>query len=152
MKKSINFAVLGAPMGKERPKATTFGGHARMYTPKKTKSYENKVAIAYQTAYSNEKPIATAISVSLVAYFPLLKSDYTPKGALSKSGMRKLNGEERPTKKPDADNIAKAVLDGLNGLAFVDDCQIINLSILKRYSERARVEVYINEVDDVHRQ
>ena len=32
--------VLGEPMGKQRPRATSFGGHTRIYTPSKTLSYE----------------------------------------------------------------------------------------------------------------
>ena len=50
-----------------------------------------------------------------------------------------------PSKKPDADNIAKIVLDALNGVAYEDDSQVINLSVQKRYSEEARVFVHIEE-------
>ena len=46
------------------------------------------------------------------------------------------------TKKPDIDNVAKSVLDALNGLAFDDDSLIHDLQIIKRYTiGEPRVEV-----------
>ena len=51
-----------------------------------------------------------------------------------------------PTKKPDADNIAKAILDALNGLAYYDDAQVVHLEVQKRYSNEPRAEVFINDI------
>ena len=49
------------------------------------------------------------------------------------------------TKKPDVDNIAKNVLDALNGLAWSDDSQITSLSVKKmprtRCDEHIIVEI-----------
>ena len=42
--------------------------------------------------------------------------------------------------KPDTDNIAKSVLDALNGLAYGDDKQIVELKVRKYYG----VEPYVN--------
>ena len=55
----------------------------------------------------------------------------------------------RHTKKPDADNLAKAVLDSLNGLIWVDDAQVCELSVSKWIAagdERAGVTVRIYEL------
>lgn len=136
--------VFGAPMGKERPRATSFGGHARIYTPKKTQSYEARFSSEWNTKYPSQEPLTEALIVDIWCYFPLLKSDYKKDGSFTKSGTRKLDGVEKPTKKPDADNIAKAVLDGLNGIAFVDDSQVTSLSVHKRYSYKPRVKVTIS--------
>ncbi|MEG1247059.1 RusA family crossover junction endodeoxyribonuclease, partial [Gordonibacter sp.] len=38
---------------------------------------------------------------------------------------------EPDTVSPDADNIAKAVLDGLNGIAYEDDRQVVELHVRK---------------------
>ena len=132
-------------MGKERPRAATIGGHAKVYTPKKTANYEAKVGYAFRKAYPNAEPLATAIEVTIWCYFPLNKGDYTPKGEPTKKGWAKLCGTIKHTKKPDCDNIAKAVLDGLNGLAFVDDSQIVTLSVHKQYSRGVCVVVWIND-------
>ncbi|WP_279284564.1 RusA family crossover junction endodeoxyribonuclease [Clostridium sporogenes] len=54
-------------------------------------------------------------------------------------------GIVRPTIKPDVDNIAKVILDSLNGLAYKDDKQIIFCSISKWYGENPKVEVILEE-------
>ncbi len=48
----------------------------------------------------------------------------------------------------DIDNMAKLVLDGLNGVAFVDDHDVVGLNLTKRYTTigRPRTEVVIREV------
>jgi Holliday junction resolvase RusA-like endonuclease len=46
-----------------------------------------------------------------------------------------------PIKKPDLDNIAKAILDALNGVAWHDDSQVVELIVEKCYSFTERVEV-----------
>lgn len=57
-----------------------------------------------------------------------------------------LNNEIYPTIKPDTDNIAKSILDSLNGLAYKDDKQIVKLNVDKRYDEVPSVNVWISEV------
>ena len=56
-------------------------------------------------------------------------------------------GNLNPTKKPDADNIGKVVLDALNGIAYEDDKQVIELRVSKQYSEeREGLRITIGEV------
>ena len=43
------------------------------------------------------------------------------------------------------DNIAKIILDGLNGVAYTDDKQVTRLEIEKVYSDTPCVVVYIAE-------
>lgn len=145
--KTITLKVLGEPMGKQRPRATFVAGHATIYTPKKTQSYEGRFASAYGEKYPNTPPTSEAVKVTIYAYFGLLKGDYNSKGSVNKKGMAKLNGETHCTKKPDTDNIAKAVLDGLNGVAFLDDSQVVSLTIIKTYSIAPRVEVAVEILD-----
>jgi Holliday junction resolvase RusA-like endonuclease len=57
-----------------------------------------------------------------------------------------LNGEIRHTKKPDCDNMAKIVLDALNGIAFDDDSQITDLIVHKQYGESPNVEIELTEL------
>lgn len=49
---------------------------------------------------------------------------------------RALNGELKPTGKPDLDNCIKLLCDALNGVAWQDDAQIVALSVRKRYGEQ----------------
>ena len=59
-----------------------------------------------------------------------------------------LAGEIKYTKKVDCDNLAKIVLDSLNGIAYKDDAQIFELSVKKLYADEPRVVVTLTEVGD----
>lgn len=146
MPSKYTFHVYGKVMGKERPRATVIGGHARMYTPKKSQNYEARIASEFQNAYPNEDPTLKPIAVFIFINLPLTKADYKKDGTPTKSGERKLNGTELPTKKPDLDNIAKAILDGLNGIAFHDDSQITTLCVSKKYDTKEGVKIIIQEL------
>lgn len=51
-----------------------------------------------------------------------------------------------PKVKPDADNVIKAVCDAINGVVWVDDVQVVDLTLKKRYSMQPGVAVRIDEV------
>ena len=55
----------------------------------------------------------------------------------------------RPTKKPDCDNVIKAILDSLNQIAYHDDTQVVDLQIRKFYSHKPRVVVTIKEATPI---
>ena len=57
-----------------------------------------------------------------------------------------LTGEIKPIVKPDVDNVAKSILDALNGIIYLDDKQIIELDIEKIYAETSWTEVKIKEI------
>ena len=46
-----------------------------------------------------------------------------------------------PWRRPDLDNLTKAVLDGLQGRLFTDDARIVELVMRKRYGDQEGVEV-----------
>ena len=65
-------------------------------------------------------------------------------GYSKKKRLEAIEGKIRPTKK-DLDNIAKAVLDGLNTKAFIDDRYIVGLTLEKMYADDNRIDVIIEE-------
>ena len=137
----VKFEVLGVPVGKSRPKFSTVNGHAVAYTPAKTANYETLVRLSYQQQigafmFDKDKPLRAIIR----AFFPI------PKSASKKKREQMEAGKIRHTKKCDADNIAKACLDALNGIAFYDDSQVCELSISKFYGDTPKVEIIIDEV------
>lgn len=142
----IEFVILGEPVAKQRPKVSVRNGYAHAYTPKDTLLYENKVSYAYKeiaNGYMFDRN--DILSVSITAYFPLNKGDYGKKG-LNKSGRYKMDQLYAPTHK-DIDNICKAVLDGLNGVAWVDDKQVCMLLGIKKWTQDSpRVEVHIGKM------
>lgn len=127
--------VYGEPQGKARPRFSTRNGYVQTYTASKTKSYENQIAEAYKG-----KIYDGYISIDIKAYFGI------PKSATKKNRLAMLQNEIKPSKKPDADNIAKIVLDALNGIAYIDDKQVICLKVEKEYSETPRIEFEIKEL------
>lgn len=129
--------VEGKIKGKARPRV--FNGHA--VTPKDTVNYENWVRLCYQQ--QGNGLIEGSIRARIVAYYKVPKS-YTKKRV---QAIRE--GLEYPCKKPDSDNIAKIILDSLNKIAFDDDAQIVELTVLKRYTEATeRIEFELEEISN----
>lgn len=131
----IQFTVPGEPVGKARPRVKRNG---YTYTPKKSKDYENLVKQCCIISCPERKAgYSENIGVVIKAYFGIAKSDSKSKKA------RKASGALRPTKKPDSDNITKAILDALNGVAYLDDSHVVELKVEKWFSEEPRVEVKV---------
>ena len=131
----ILIVVEGKIKGKARPRF--FNGHA--ITPKDTINYENWVRLCYQQ--QDRRTLEGPIRATIIAYYKVPKS-YTKKRVQAIK-----NGRQYPQKKPDADNIAKIILDSLNKIAYEDDSQIVELTVLKRYTEEnERVEFELEEI------
>ncbi len=145
--KTVVIEILGDPMGKQRPKARNTGKFIQIYTPKETTNYESKVVYAYRMKYAGMTfNVGEQIGAIITAYYKIPKSCYayhkkTNTTDLTKEGERMLNGELRPLKKPDTDNLAKICLDALNGIAYPDDSQIVALTVNKYYAQEPKVEV-----------
>lgn len=134
------FFIEGEPQGKGRPRFATKSGKA--YTPGKTIQYERAIRAAYNYSCKGIKfEDKVPLRVDIKAFFKVPESDSKNKT------NAKLKGYIRPTKKPDGDNIMKAVCDALNGLAYNDDAQIVECSISKRYAKVPYVYVEISEVE-----
>lgn len=80
-----------------------------------------------------------AVRAEITAYYGI------PKSASKRTRADMLSRYIRPAKKPDLDNVAKIVLDSLNGLAYKDDAAVVELVVEKFYSETPRVEVRLVE-------
>lgn len=131
---NIAFIVPGEPQGKGRARATRQG---RMYTPAKTAAYESLVRLAAANAMGSASPLAGPLVVEIDAIHTI------PASWSKKRASEALGGAARPTTKPDADNIAKAVADGGNGVAWGDDKQIVDLRVSRWYGERPEVRVRV---------
>ena len=132
----IEFTVMGTPKGKARPRFVRCGKGVRTYTPKATETYQNDVLASYMESCKGKK-LNGPIWANITAYFAIPKS--IPKS--------KRDGLSWYGKKPDVDNIAKAVLDALNGVAYDDDKQIVSLIIDKRYGA-PHIEVTLGEFNE----
>lgn len=130
----IVFLIPGEPKGKARPRVVRLkNGASTSYTPDKTVAYEELVRQRFRQQWPSEElpfPNKTPVGVTITACFGI------PKSASKKARAAMLGGQTYPTKKPDMDNVVKIVLDALNGFAWHDDSQVVNLQIEKKYTQR----------------
>lgn len=135
----LSFVVPGQPQGKGRARAGKRGTRVVLYTPAKTVAYEGLIALAASQEMSRTGgprfygPVA--IDLMIQCEVPASWSKKLRKAAF--------DGNLYPVTKPDLDNVLKAVCDGLNGVAFRDDAQIVNASIRKRYSAEPCLRVSV---------
>lgn len=122
----IQFTVFGKVMGKPRPRVNRNG---RVWTPVKFNAYEKKISDAYLAAGGSVLSGEICLTVSICREMP-------------NSRPKRLRNEA-DTYKPDIDNIAKIVLDALNGVAYEDDKQVTQLHVIKHPRTRSEEHVTI---------
>lgn len=132
---AITFEVAGDPVPQPRPRVSTRGGFARAYVPAKHPVHAYRRAIAYEAAKAGATPGRGIVSVVIDAVFVRPKYHKTKRGV-------KVSAPEVP--RQDVDNVAKAVLDALNGVAWVDDTQVSRLVVEKSYGPEGRTIVRVS--------
>lgn len=134
---TITFSILGDPEGKGRPRFARVGNAVRTFTPERTRAYEDRVKLAYRNAAHGmrfgDKPVMLTVS-----------AHYAVPASASQKRRYELGGTPC-TKKPDADNVLKAVADALNGVAYDDDKQIVTALCEKRWAGYGYVDVTITD-------
>lgn len=133
----LTFTIPESPYGKGRGRGSR--GHSRPYTPAKTVSYEKRVKSACQEAMRRQgvPPFLGTVRMDITARL------IPAKGTSKKKLALMMTGEIRPTRKPDADNIAKAVCDAINKVAFKDDSMVADLFVQRFYDTHEGVDVAI---------
>ena len=115
--------IPGDPVAQPRPKVSTRGGFARAYVDAKHPIHAYKQAIRLAYVNAGGEILKGPIRVNIDCWFTRPKSH-------SKKRSEQL---ERKITKPDVDNLAKAILDALNGIAYEDDSQVYSLEVQKWY-------------------
>lgn len=124
------FTIPGDPKGWARSRHNG----KQHFTPAKQTAYQNTVR--WIAKGCGVRVSAGPVCVEITAHFGI------PKSATKADRAAMLSGSAYPTKKPDADNIAKAILDALKSIAWADDVQVVSLNVLKLWTdEDPRVEV-----------
>lgn len=124
------FKVTGEPVSKARARFTKRGSHVQAYTPEKTRTAERVIAAHFQEAGGRKNP-DPEVTFGIAAAFH--------------------NGTRQ---RRDVDNMLKLVLDGLNGVAWVDDNQVVEVSARKFYAgsrDLAHTEVTVYKVGVIDR-
>lgn len=154
----MDFIVYGKPQGKQRARVTMVGGFAKAYTPEQTVSYENLIKLSFRKAVNEATSDTVEMSdiqatsfmadkepleLILMAVYPI------PKSFSKKKMEQAIKDEIRPTTKPDLDNVIKVVCDALNGVAYRDDTQIVQILASKSYGTEPRLEIAIHKLSEL---
>lgn len=119
--------------GKMRPRFGVHGGHAVVYKDRGDERWEQAIRAAFVQGGGRMHRDEVAIEIMV-------------RRALPKS----LRRSDPDTHKPDVDNVAKSVLDALNGTAYHDDRQVTRLLVDKawRFGTEDRMVVIVRDVDE----
>jgi Holliday junction resolvase RusA-like endonuclease len=143
------FTVPGEPVGKARPRfhrkpvQMGLGRVSYAYTPKDTEKYEQAIGWQAKVAMlaANMPLLTGAVALYVEAHFGM------PQKMSAKARKRALAHEIYPAKKPDYDNIAKIVTDGLKNIAMKDDSQVVFARISKFWSLMPRLVVALEPLE-----
>lgn len=137
----IEVTVPVRPVPMARPRVVR--GHA--YIPKRCADYKKLVAAAAWEAMQGKEPMTGAVACRIELYYAIPKSYTCGKRLAAHYNMIKPTGRNTG----DTDNHAKAILDALNGVCFVDDAQVTRLTVYKRFAiDGDAVRVVLAEDDD----
>jgi Holliday junction resolvase RusA-like endonuclease len=132
----LEFTIPIKPQGKarHRTRVVMIGRKpvAMQYAEQKAKAYEQAIRDAVIAQYRGD-PFDGPLIVSIYAWFRKPKSSRLV----------------YPTVKPDADNIAKAVLDSLNGILWHDDKQVCHLYVHKVYADLDAIELEVSRMNEI---
>lgn len=144
---SIQIVVHGDPQGKGRARSrivqpkgkASFVSH---YTPTKTRKYEALIrdlgVLAMRRA--ELQPFECPLTMDMCAF--LAVPDSWPAWRRTAA----LAGDIVPTVKPDFDNLLKTI-DGLNGVCFRDDVQIVGVTFDKYYAIEPSVLITLHPLE-----
>jgi crossover junction endodeoxyribonuclease RusA len=125
------FRANGTPKGQPRPRAFVRGNRAAVYDPGTAEGWKSCIAVAAKDMENHL--LAVPLSVTLTFFMPRPKSHFRTSGQLKPSAPQYMH-----VGKPDADNLAKAVLDALTAIrVWQDDDQVCEL-VVRKYWEGER--------------
>lgn len=135
----LKLIIPGEPCAQGRPRFTRNGGFVKAYDPEKSRNYKAyvKYIASQEVKDTGWKVTDEPIEVKIDAFMQI------PKSKPKKFQRAAIEGSIRPTKKPDVDNLFKAVTDALSGIVYADDKQIVKAAQSKWYAEEPRMEVSV---------
>lgn len=132
---AVTFTVPGNPVPQPRARVSTRGGFARAYVPGKHPVHEYRRAVAEAAKAAGLRSTGKPLAVCICAVFG------RPASHKTRTGLRK-GAPLLP--RPDVDNVAKAVLDSLQGV-MGDDTMVSTLGVTKCYGDEPRTVVVVKE-------
>lgn len=130
----FEFIIHGNPVAQGRPRFARIGNHVRAHDPAKSRSWKESVRWAAVEAMKGREISTDALEVQLTFWFQRPKSHY---GTGKRAKWVKESAPAYHTTRPDAENCAKGVLDGMTGIVYRDDNQVVRLVVEKHYTTKA---------------
>ena len=129
---NLDFFVAGIPKAQPRVKAFVRGGHAGVYTPDSAETWKQEVR-RQAVANAPESLMSGVVRIQLDFFLP------RPKVHLDRHGVPKAKSPVWCQKKPDLDNLIKAVTDAITDTqrVWLDDSQICEITATKTYAINA---------------
>lgn len=123
MGRKLEFTIVGEPVSQGRPRFSNRGGFVRAYDPAKSRDAKQHVRYAAGEAMKALDGVLEG-PIHFKAQFGI---------AMPTSQARKRNPRPRiwRTKKPDLDNLVKLVKDACSKVVFLDDSQIVRMTVEK---------------------
>jgi Holliday junction resolvase RusA-like endonuclease len=135
--KKYSFVIETKPIPKERPFFSMINAKPVIFTPKKTREFEQFVCFTAKQ-YAPKDPLEGSINIEIKFFF-------SPPKKLTRRNHNSFEGVPKNSR-PDLDNLIKSILDGLNSSGFwKDDSQITRLVAEKLWTDKEpRIEIIIS--------
>lgn len=137
----FHLVVPGPPVAKARARIVyreRLGKYVGV-TPEKTQAAEEEIGWLARCE-SGRDMMEGALRLTVRFYYPIPRS--WPKWRQKEAAAD--SPKQRPTVKPDLDNLLKLVKDALTGIAWHDDAQIVDLTAHKYYSLEPRTDIVVD--------
>lgn len=135
--------IPGDAVAQSRPHFAVHGGHAVAFDRKESREYKAYARLLAVKAMKDTEPIREApVRVAIDVTRRIPRSFSKKKTAMA------MDGKIRPISKPDVDNVAKAILDSFKSVVWLDDSQVVELTVSKRYGEIPGAKVVVTEVEN----
>ena len=129
---TYTFVIPGPPVAKGRPRFAMRGIKAIAYTPDKTTAWEKGAKLIIRAGMEGNTPLGGPVGAEFCFHMP----------------KPKRMTRRHPSVGADIDNLVKAACDSMNGLAYIDDAQIVRLTARKEYSDYPMVLIRISTIED----
>lgn len=141
----IEFFVPGIPQpgGSKRAFVNKKTGRA-IVTEDNVRCRDWRAVVADQAQASmNASPFRGAVSLEITFYMPRPKGHF---GTGRNVGKLKASAPDLPTVRPDATKLLRALEDALKGICWIDDAQVVEQHVYRRYGDRPGAHVLIAEI------
>lgn len=139
----LTLKIPGRPQAKKRPRFARRGKFTITYSDQETE--EGRFILEVKQQLDGHALMTGPISMIVRFDFERPKSHF---GTGRNSGKLKASAPAHHISTPDCDNCLKFLKDCLNRLVWKDDCQVFELTAIKRYSDTAKTTAYINEIEE----